>query len=62
MNSALGKVVTAVMIDENDTDYFVQPDRNGQTYRLPKMKVPKNYILVDRYEVLFTRMRTINYR
>ena len=31
MNSALGKVVTAVMIDENDTDYFVQPDRNGQT-------------------------------
>lgn len=36
MNSALGKVVSAVMIDENDQDYFVQPDRNGQTYRLPK--------------------------
>ena len=41
MNSALGKVVTAVMIDENDTDYFVQPDRNGQTYRLPKNESPQ---------------------
>ena len=29
MNSALGKVVTAVMIDENEKDYFIQPDRNG---------------------------------
>ncbi len=41
MNSALGKVVAAVMIDENDTDYFVQPDRNGQTYRLPKSESPQ---------------------
>ncbi|MDO4903471.1 MAG: S1-like domain-containing RNA-binding protein [Limosilactobacillus sp.] len=41
MNSALGKVVTAVMIDENDRDYFVQPDRNGQTYRLPKDESPQ---------------------
>ena len=31
INSALGKVVDAVMIDENDHDYFVQPARNGQT-------------------------------
>lgn len=41
MNQALGKVVTAVMIDENDQDYFVQPDRNGQTYRLPKDEAPQ---------------------
>lgn len=41
MNSALGKVVSAVMIDENDQDYFVQPDRNGQTYRLPKVESPQ---------------------
>lgn len=41
MNSALGKVVSAVMIDENDQDYFVQPDRNGQTYRLPKDESPQ---------------------
>lgn len=41
MNSALGKVVSAVMIDENDHDYFVQPDRNGQTYRLPKEESPQ---------------------
>ena len=41
MNSALGKVVSAVMIDENDQDYFVQPDRNGQTYRLPKAESPQ---------------------
>ena len=34
MNSSLGKVVSAVMVDENEQDYFVQPDRNGQTYRL----------------------------
>lgn len=41
MNSSLGKVVTAIMIDENDEDYFVQPDRNGQTYRLPKKESPQ---------------------
>lgn len=41
MNLALGKVVTAVMIDENEKDYFVQPDRNGQTYRLPKDESPQ---------------------
>ena len=41
MNSALGKVVSAVMIDENDQDYFVQSDRNGQTYRLPKAESPQ---------------------
>lgn len=41
MNSALGKVVDAVMIDENDHDYFVQPSRNGQTYRLPKSESPQ---------------------
>lgn len=41
MNTALGKVVTAIMIDENDQDYFVQPDRNGQTYRLPKKESPQ---------------------
>ncbi|MBB1078320.1 DNA-binding protein [Limosilactobacillus sp. STM2_1] len=41
MNSALGKVVTGIMIDENDKDYFVQPDRNGQTYRLPKEESPQ---------------------
>lgn len=39
MNQALGTVVTAVMIDENERDYFVQPARNGQTYRLPKEEV-----------------------
>lgn len=31
--------MTAVMIDENERDYFVQPARNGQTYRLPKEEV-----------------------
>ena len=36
MNQNLGRIVSAVMIDENDHDYFVQPDRDGQTYRLPK--------------------------
>lgn len=41
MNSALGKVVTAIMIDENENDYFVQPDLNGQTYRLPKDESPQ---------------------
>lgn len=41
MNQALGKVVSAVMIDENDQDYFVQPHRNGQTYRLPKVESPQ---------------------
>ncbi|MFR0609576.1 S1 RNA-binding domain-containing protein [Limosilactobacillus mucosae] len=41
MNSVLGKVVDAVMIDENDHDYFVQPARNGQTYRLPKDESPQ---------------------
>lgn len=41
INSVLGKVVDAVMIDENDHDYFVQPARNGQTYRLPKNESPQ---------------------
>lgn len=41
MNSALGKVVSAMIIDENEQDYFVQPDRNGQTYRLPKVESPQ---------------------
>lgn len=41
MNRALGKVVSAIMIDENDHDYFVQPHRNGQTYRLPKKESPQ---------------------
>lgn len=41
MNQDLGKVVSAVMIDENQDDYFVQPDRNGQTYRLPKKESPQ---------------------
>lgn len=41
MNSALGKVISAVMVDENDQYYFVQPDRNGQTYRLPKEESPQ---------------------
>lgn len=41
MNTDLGKIVTAVMIDENETDYFVQPARNGQTYRLPKDEAPQ---------------------
>lgn len=41
MNSELGRVVSAVMIDENDHYYFVQPSRNGQTYRLPKDESPQ---------------------
>lgn len=41
MNQDLGKVVSAVMIDENDQYYFVQPARNGQTYRLPKDESPQ---------------------
>lgn len=41
MNSALGRVVSAVMIDENDDYYFVQPARNGQTYRLFKAESPQ---------------------
>lgn len=41
MNTDLGKIVTAVMIDENETDYFVQPERNGKTYRLPKDEAPQ---------------------
>lgn len=41
MNQALGKVVTAVMIDENEDYYFVQPERNGQTYRLKKTEAPQ---------------------
>ncbi len=41
INSVLGKVVDAVMIDENDHDYFVQPARNGQTYRLSKNESPQ---------------------
>ena len=41
MNQNLGRIVSAVMIDENDHDYFVQPDRDGQTYRLPKEESPQ---------------------
>lgn len=41
MNSELGKIVSAVMIDQNDKYYFVQPARNGQTYRLLKSESPK---------------------
>lgn len=41
MNQDLGKVVSAVMIDENDDYYFVQPSRNGRTYRLPKKEAPQ---------------------
>lgn len=41
MKQVLGTVVTAVMIDENEQDYFVQPARNGQTYRLSKAEVEK---------------------
>lgn len=41
MNQALGRVVSAVMIDENDDYYFVQPERNGQTYRLKKSEAPQ---------------------
>lgn len=41
MNSALGKVVSAVMVDENEDYYFVQPQRNGQTYRLLKKESPQ---------------------
>ena len=33
--------MSAVMVDENEQDYFVQPDRNGQTYRLPKVESPQ---------------------
>lgn len=41
MNTDLGRIVSAVMIDENDDYYFVQPSRNGQTYRLPKSESPQ---------------------
>lgn len=41
MNKDLGRVVSAVMIDENDQYYFVQPSRNGQTYRLLKEESPQ---------------------
>lgn len=41
MNHELGRVVDAVMIDENDDYYFVQPARNGQTYRLKKEESPQ---------------------
>ncbi|KRN58849.1 hypothetical protein IV45_GL000476 [Limosilactobacillus secaliphilus] len=41
VNTDLGKVVTAVMIDENEDYYFVQPDRNGETYRLKKAESPQ---------------------
>lgn len=41
MNQELGRVVDAVMIDENDHYYFVQPSRNGQTYRLLKTESPQ---------------------
>lgn len=41
MNQELGRVVDAVMIDENEDYYFVQPSRNGQTYRLLKEESPQ---------------------
>lgn len=41
MNHELGRIVDAVMIDENDDYYFVQPARNGQTYRLKKEESPQ---------------------
>lgn len=41
MNEALGSVVSAVMVDENQDYYFVQPARNGQTYRLAKSEAPQ---------------------
>ena len=41
MNQDLGKVVSAVMIDENEQYCFVQPARNGQTYRLLKEESPQ---------------------
>ncbi len=41
MNHELGRIVDAVMIDENDDYYFVQPARNGQTYRLKKEEEPQ---------------------
>lgn len=39
MNTSLGTVITAIMIDENDDDYFVQKD--GVTYRLRKSEPEK---------------------
>lgn len=41
MNHELGRIVDAVMIDENDDYYFVQSARNGQTYRLKKEESPQ---------------------
>lgn len=62
MNQALGKVVTAVMIDENDQDYFVQPDRNGQTYRLPKDEAPRSSTLADRSPASFMKTTSTSSR
>lgn len=36
MNDILGRVITAVMTDENEKYYFVQHDKNGQTFQLDK--------------------------
>ncbi len=41
MAQLLGRVVSAVMVDENADYYFVQPARNGQTYRLKKAEAPQ---------------------
>lgn len=62
INSALGKVVDAVMIDENDHDYFVQPARNGQTYRLPKDESPRFCILAVPFAALSMKMKTTSCR
>ncbi|MGP6140058.1 MULTISPECIES: CvfB family protein [unclassified Jeotgalibaca] len=45
MNKDLGTVITALVTDENDKDYFVQ--KNGVTYRLPKTAVEEKLNLGD---------------
>lgn len=62
MNSALGKVVTAVMIDEMIPIILFNQIVMGKRIDYRKAKVLKNYTLVDRYAALFMKMRTTNYR
>lgn len=62
MNQALGKVVTAVMIDENDQDYFVQPDRNGRPTVSPRMKPPRSSTLADRSPASFMKTTSTSSR
>lgn len=62
MNEALGSVVSAVMVDENQDYYFVQPARNGQTYRLAKSEAPRFCTSGDRSRGLFMKTPTINYK